>query len=128
MYVRLTANQIIAIHDQELAISCGLSGLREPGYLEFIADKPFTEVFGEEQYPGLFLKAAVLMSGLIQSHCFNDANKRTGVLTTYIFLNVNGYELDANEEDLFRMAIRVATNDVDNSVLAKWLEQNSYRI
>lgn len=128
MYVRLTKQQIIAIHDQELAESNGLSGIKEPGYLELIADKPFTEVFGEEQYPGLFTKAAVLMEGLIKSHCFNDANKRTGVLSTYIFLNINGYELDADHDDLFEIAIQVATNSIDRPALAKWLERNSYKM
>lgn len=51
------------------------------------------------------------MSGLITSHCFYDANKRTGVLCTYVFLNINGYELDASDEDLFSTAIKIATND-----------------
>ncbi|WP_445933734.1 type II toxin-antitoxin system death-on-curing family toxin [Paenibacillus sp. FSL H8-0104] len=68
-------------------------------------------MFGQEQYSGLFNKAAILMSGLITSHCFYDANKRTGVLCTYVFLNINGYELDASDEDLFSTAIKIATND-----------------
>lgn len=32
MYTRLTVEQIIAIHDQELATSNGLPGIKEPGY------------------------------------------------------------------------------------------------
>lgn len=127
MYVKLTTQQIIDIHDMELATSNGLSGIKEPGYLDFISEKPFSMVFGEEQYPGLFLKAAVFMSSLITSHCFFDANKRTGVLCTYVFLGINGYELDADEDDLFEMAIRVATNKVDIDRVALWLEQKSYK-
>ncbi|MFB5762048.1 type II toxin-antitoxin system death-on-curing family toxin [Paenibacillus medicaginis] len=127
MYVRLTVDQIVEIHDTELAESNGLAGIKEPGYLEFIAEKPFSVFFGNEQYPGLFLKAAVLMSGLIKSHCFNDANKRTGVVSTYIFLKLNGHQLDAAEDDLLEMAIRVAKNEISEERLASWLEQNSYR-
>ncbi|WP_239713432.1 Fic family protein [Paenibacillus sp. 19GGS1-52] len=85
MCIQLTPHQIIEIHDSELAESNGLAGIREPGYLNFISEKPFSVIFGEEQYPGLFLKAAVLLDGLISSHCFFDANKRTGVLATYVF-------------------------------------------
>jgi len=128
MYVGLKVDQIIAIHDQELAESNGLPGIKEPGYLEFIAEKPFTEVFGQEQYPGLFNKAAILMSALITSHCFFDANKRTGVLCTYVFLHINGYELNASDDDLFDKAIQVATNDYTTPALAKWLEVNSHKI
>lgn len=127
MYVKLTKQQIIEIHDMELATSHGLAGIKEPGYLDLISEKPFSVVFGEEQYPGLFLKAAVFMSSLITSHCFFDANKRTGVLCTYVFLGINGYELDADEDDLFEMAIRVAKNNMDTDRLAAWLEKNSYK-
>lgn len=70
MYVQLTVDQIIEIHDMELSNSSGLQGIREPGYLNLISEKPFSEFYGEEQYPGLFLKAAVFMEGLIKSHCF----------------------------------------------------------
>ncbi|WP_348622565.1 type II toxin-antitoxin system death-on-curing family toxin [Paenibacillus polymyxa] len=127
MVRRLTVEQIIAIHDEELRQSNGLSGIKEPGYLEFISQKPFGVVFGMEQYPGLFLKAAVLMYSLITSHCFFDANKRTGVLCTYIFLNINGVELDADQDDLFDMAIKVANKQIDEKQLSHWLENNSYR-
>lgn len=127
MYIQLTPHQIIEIHDAELAESNGLAGIREPGYLDFISEKPFSVIFGEEQYPGLFLKAAVLMDGLISSHCFFDANKRTGVLVTYVFLGINGYELDADPEELFNVAIKVATQKMDIHSLAAWLEKNSYK-
>lgn len=127
MYIQLTPRQIIEIHDTELAESNGLGGIREPGYLDFISEKPFSVVFGEEQYPGLFLKAAVLMDGLISSHCFYDANKRTGVLVTYVFLGMNGVELDADPEELFNVAIQVATKKIGIHPLAAWLEKNSYK-
>lgn len=127
MYIKLSVDQIIQIHDVELAESNGLPGIKEPGYLNLISEKPFSEFYGEEQYPGLFLKAAVLMAGLIQSHCFNDGNKRTGVLCTYVFLGLNGYELDADEDQLFEIAIDVATKKIDTDSLARWLEKNSYR-
>ncbi|MNB81143.1 Toxin Doc [compost metagenome] len=126
MYVKLSTDQIIEIHNAELAASHGLAGIREPGYLDFLSEKPFSVVFGVEQYPGLFLKAAVLMEGLIVSHCFFDGNKRTAVLSTYVFLGLNGYELDAGEDNLFETTIKVATKRMDIEQLAEWLKRNSY--
>ncbi|MGG3278993.1 type II toxin-antitoxin system death-on-curing family toxin [Paenibacillus lautus] len=127
MYVRLTPEQIIQIHDAEIAESNGLAGIKEPGYLDFISEKPFSVIFGEEQYPGLFLKAAVFMSSLITSHCFYDCNKRTAVLSTYVFLGANGYELDADDDDLFKTAIKVANHQLTVEQLASWLEKNSIK-
>jgi death-on-curing protein len=122
MLIRLTASQIQEIHDHEVAQSGGLPGTKDPGYLDLIAEKPFMEFFGEEMYPGLFLKAAVLMHGLIKAHCSNDGNKRTAVLAALTFLDINGYELDADPDDLFDVAIAVATNEMDANELASWLE------
>lgn len=54
MYIKLSTDQIIEILNAELAASHGLAGIRESGYLDFLSEKPFSMVFGEEQYPGLF--------------------------------------------------------------------------
>lgn len=128
MYIQLSSNQIIKIHDYEIAESGGLVGIKDRGYIDLIADKPFSDLFGEEQYPGLFLKAAVLMHGLILAHSFNDGNKRTAVVCTYAFLQLNGYELDIDDEDLFYTAIDVATKEIGLKDLAEILETNSYPI
>jgi len=113
------------IHDSELEAAGGLAGIKDPGYLELIIDKPFTEYFGEEQYPGLFFKAAVYMHGLATAHCFFDANKRTALLTALTFLDLNGFEVNAPWEDLFEVTIRVATKEMDVWELAEWLKLNS---
>lgn len=125
-YVSLSIEQIIAIHDYQRELYGGLEGIKEPGYLDLIVDKPFTEFYGEQQYPGLFLKAAVYMHGLATAHAFNDANKRTAVVVCAVFLNINGFPLNADANDeLFSVALRVATKKMDLYDLADWLQENS---
>lgn len=128
MYAALTAQQIIQIHDAELANSNGLSGIKEPGYLDFLSEKPFSTVFGEEQYPGLFLKAAVLMQGIAVSHCFYDGNKRTAALSTYVFLKMNGYELNVEQSALVEVTLQIATKAMDIHQLSLWLEKNTHQM
>jgi len=128
MYVKLTPEQIIAIHDEELSTTGGLSGIKDRGYIDFLSEKPFSEYFGEEQYPGLFMKAAVLMHGIILAHCFNDCNKRTAVLCTYTFLYLNGYELIADDDELYEITINVATKKIDIENLAEWIKLNTQKI
>ncbi|USB34054.1 type II toxin-antitoxin system death-on-curing family toxin [Paenibacillus sp. YPG26] len=128
MYVKLTPEQIIEIHDEELMQTGGLPGIKDRGYVELLSEKPFSDYFGEEQYPGLFLKAAVLMHGIIAAHCFNDCNKRTAVVCTYTFLYLNGYELVVDEDELFDITISVATKDIDLHILSNWLQENTVNI
>ncbi|OME79615.1 death-on-curing protein [Paenibacillus sp. FSL A5-0031] len=128
MIIGLSAKQINMIHDLQLHKYGGLSGVKEPGYLELLAEKPFTEYFGEEQYPGLFYKAAVYFEGIAAAHAFNDGNKRTSVVVTYTFLQLNGYELEADWMELFETAISVAQKKMSLGNLSQWLEKNSKRI
>ncbi|WHZ03404.1 type II toxin-antitoxin system death-on-curing family toxin [Neobacillus sp. YX16] len=64
-----------------------------------------------EEYPGLFLKAAVYFHRIITSHCFSDGNKRAAILSTDLFLVLNGYELSASEDELFDFALTVADHE-----------------
>jgi death on curing protein len=81
MVVKIAKRQILLFHDFVLQQHGGLQGIREPGYLDLIIEKPFTDYFGEEQYPGIFMKAAVYWHGIATSHCFSDGNKRTAMMT-----------------------------------------------
>lgn len=128
MYVGLTPDQIIQIHDLQLEETGGLPGIKDRGYIDLLSEKPFSTLFGEEQYPGLFLKSAVLMHGIILAHCFNDCNKRTAVVCTYTFLYLNGYELVADQDELFDVTIAVAKKEIDLHKLSRWLEKNVVKI
>jgi death on curing protein len=122
MIVELALDQIIQIHDDQIKDHGGLEGIKEPGLLESLSKRPFSRYFGEEQYPGLFLKAAVYWEGLATGHFFNDANKRTSVMVMLVFLDMNGIELDVDPEILFEMALRVAKRNIDLYDLAVWIE------
>ena len=60
------------------------------------------------QFEGL---VAYLMYLIIKGHIFPDGNKRTGLLSGMVFLNINGFHLHANEKELEQFAINVAESD-----------------
>lgn len=45
------------------------------GQLEFILDKPRMVLYGKEQYPELYQKAAALMEAVCKAHVLGDGNK-----------------------------------------------------
>jgi death-on-curing protein len=122
MVLRLTYEHIVTLHDMALLQYGGLPGVKDEGYIHLVVDKPFSEFFGEEQYPGIFLKAAVYWHGLATAHCFNDGNKRTALMTALVFLQINGYELAVEDDVLFDVCIQVATKQLDLHGLARWIE------
>lgn len=65
--------------------------------------------------------ASVLFESLARNHAFHNANKRTAVVATSIFMLMNGYELTAPGDDLVEIAVAVVTGDVNRSVLEDFL-------
>ena len=122
MLLKLTYEQIVTLHEMALVQYGGLTGVKDEGYIHLIVDKPYSEFYGEEQYPGLFLKVAVYWHGLATAHCFNDGNKRTSLLAALTFLEINGFELVVDGDVLFDVCIQLATNNLDLYGLAEWIE------
>ena len=106
--------------------SGGSQGTRDAGRLESALAAMRQEVFGEELYAEIYEKAAVLLRGIIADHAFVDGNKRTGVMSALIFLNLNGCDTsDLTDKELEDFAVQVAVEHLDVSVIAAWLRAHS---
>ncbi len=57
---------------------------------------------GQGYFPTLFLKASAYMFHFSTGHAFVDANKRTGYMTMWTFLAVNGYNVVVETEVAYR--------------------------
>jgi death-on-curing protein len=90
-----------------------------------MAEKPSAEMFGQELYPGLFLKAAVYMEGFATRQFFVDGNKRTAFLCAYDFLLLNGFALDVSQDEAYEFTLAVAEKRVGLDEIARWLQEHS---
>ncbi|MCF7936040.1 MAG: Fic family protein [Synergistales bacterium] len=73
----------------------------------------------------VFLLASVAIRSIIQGHPLYDGNKRLGMLFGESFLDLNGIELCASDEDYFEMAIALAEGKIDKDRLRGWIYKNS---
>ncbi len=53
-----------------------------------------TDIYNYVPFPSLLLKAAALMYAYVCFHPFSDGNKRTALMTTSFFLNLNACHLN----------------------------------
>ena len=60
------------------------------GQLEFALEKPRMHVYGHEQYPELYQKAATVMEVLTKSHVLSDGNKRCAMRVAELMISYNG--------------------------------------
>jgi death on curing protein len=99
--------------------------VRDLGLLDSAAHRPQTSLFGEDAYPDLHTKAAVLLESLTRNHALIDGNKRLAWVAVVVFDGLNGLAVRAPEDDAYDLVIGVATGglppDHTASVLAGWV-------
>lgn len=77
--------------------------------LRWVLDAIQYPSFSIDRYPAISDKAAILAWTIITGHVFIDGNKRTGLMTMMAFLEQNGFYISTNEDELFEVALKVAT-------------------
>jgi death on curing protein len=118
----LTRQMIIAIHDEQLAIHGGASGLRDDGMLESALDRPRNR--WAYQKAELAELAATYAFGIARNHPFVDGNKRTALLALYTFLGVNGFEFVVSEAEAAAIILALAAGEVNEEGLIRWIGDN----
>lgn len=119
---------ILLVHDDMVERYGGSHGLRDLSLLESALMRPQTTFGGQDLYETIFDKAAVLMHSLIANHPFVDGNKRTGTACMLIFLEMNEYSLKVSQKSLVKIAVGVATGDIDAQKLSLWIGQYAKKI
>lgn len=128
MTLFLAFPQILRLHEMQIAVFGGASGLRDSGALESAVARPQMTFEGDDLYPDLAAKAAALMHSLVMNHPFVDGNERVGAMALELFLLVNAVELLATDAELEQMIMAVARGEVAAEALAIWVRQRSHPI
>ena len=97
-------------------------GLRDRSLLESAVERPRQSAFGEDAYPTLAHKAAALLESLAGNHPFLDGNKRISVLASFVFLELNGFEVEASNDDVVETVLDLITRKIDLAELVTRLE------
>jgi death-on-curing protein len=103
----LTLDDLLA-----LVADLGVSRVRDLGLLDSAAHRPRSSLMGQDAYPGLHEKAAVLLESIVRNHPLVDGNKRLGWLAVFVFYGLNDLELDAPEDDAYDLVIATATGSI----------------
>lgn len=93
----------------ELIEELGVRPIRDVGLLDSAVHRPQATVYGDDAYPDLDQKAAVLLEFLVRNHALIDGNKRIGWLATVVFYGLNNIELEAPEDDVYDLVIAIAS-------------------
>lgn len=121
--VWLPKNVILRVHERQIEIHGGLSGVRDEGLLESAMARPLNAYsYGETD---LCMLAALYGKGIIGNHPFADGNKRTGLVAIELFLELNDLSLTADDDHVLAVILSVASGDMSEAELADWLRENT---
>jgi death-on-curing protein len=120
----LTLDEVLGIHADQIRRYGGRSGLRDLGLLQSALAIPETTFEGEFLHGTVFEMAAAYLFHLARNHPFVDGNKRTALMSTLVFLGLNGHRLDAEPESLYELVDGVAAGSLDKAEASVFLRRN----
>lgn len=123
----LDIEHVVGIHDVLIQEFGGSFGLRDPGLLESAVLQPQQSFGGEDLYPTVFDKAATYAFSISETQPFLDGNKRTAASTAAVFLDLNGYEVNCPEGEIYETMMRLANKRLTRQELANWLKKHSVK-
>jgi death-on-curing protein len=127
----LSKEHIYMIHKETINAFGGASGYFDytDGRIDAILAHQHP-VFGFDKYPTILQKAAMLWYFFTKGHCFVDGNKRVGIQTAIVFLTVNGYIDNLNDDEGYSKTMEIASstfgeNERDSYIneLTDWLSK-----
>ena len=117
----LGLEDVLDIHRLQMAQYGGANGLREPGLLESALAQPQATFAGDFVHDGLFAMAAAYLFHIVSNHPFLDGNKRTGLLSALVFLDLNGIAVERESARLYDLTMAVAEGRADKKKVAEIL-------
>jgi len=121
----LTFAEVIEIHDYQIENFGGASGLRDIELLKSAIGMPSATFGGTFLHPTIYEMASAYLFHLVENHPFVDGNKRVGAMAALVFLDLNGFDFDASDEEFTAMVLRVASGKMLKAEITLFLKKHS---
>jgi death on curing protein len=123
--VFLDLDDIIEIHRFSIEHYGGDEGLRDLAALESAIHQPQATFGGKLLHDDLWSQAAAYLFHLAKNHPFVDGNKRVATASALIFLRMNGFTMEVDEDELSAFVFGVVADQYSKVAIAAFLRQHS---
>ena len=121
----LGLDEVIEIHHDQIKRYGGPTGIRDINLLKSAIAMPPASFGGGYLHKNLYEMAAAYLFHITRNHPFIDGNKRTGAVSSVVFLIMNGIELHADETSFETMVLSVAEGKMDKAAVARFFRDNA---
>lgn len=119
----LLEETVYVIHKRQIAEHGGSDGVRDEGLLLSALARPQNLLAYSEETPEISALAASYGFGIAKNHPFIDGNKRTALVVTRTFLLLNGFNLNATQEEKYMTFLKLAEGNLSEEDLAAWIKE-----
>jgi death on curing protein len=121
----LSIDEVLFIHEDQIERYGGSPEIRDPGLLASAVEQPRAMFDGRFLHADLYEMAAAYLFHIVQNHPFADGNKRAGVAAALVFLDLNGIEIQADEDVLVEHVLAVAQGRCLKPQIATFLREHA---
>ena len=119
--IKFSEEKVLLLHRLLIEATGGADGVRDIGLLDSALESAYATFYGKELFPSKEEKAARLGVGLVSNHAFVDGNKRIGMYVLLSFLEVNGIQIEATNEEVVEAGLALARGDMKYEGLLAWI-------
>lgn len=114
-YIYFDTVHAIREHDFIIENSGGRSGVIHIGLIDSVIEHIQNDLY----YPEFEDKVCHLFYSINKNHAFNDGNKRTSIVLSAYFLELNGFDYRVGHfiREMENVAVHVADNRIDKELL-----------
>jgi len=117
----LTLAEVVEIHADQIERYGGSDGIRDINLLSSAVAMPLASFSGSVLHEDIFEMAAAYVFHISQNHPFVDGNKRTGLASALVFLELNGISPSDPEEKLYTSMVSIAEGKLNKTEFAEIL-------
>jgi death-on-curing protein len=115
----LTLSEVLLIYEDQIRRYGGLYGVRDLSLLSsaiYVPQASFESQFFHKTLPEM---AAAYAYHICENHALMDGNKRVALATALVFLDINGYDFECSEEEIYQIIMDVANNKLNKAELTE---------
>ena len=121
----LTIDDILETHAFQIATYGGSEGVRDLCLLESAVAQPEAGFGDQYLHTDVFEMASAYLYHLVMNHPFVDGNKRVGLESALIFLEVNDVRLSASDDELIDLVLKTVTGVMHKPEVAEFFRSHS---
>ena len=121
-------SEALVMHDHALTEHGGREGMRDKGMLESALARPMNLQAYSKKGVSLAQLAAAYAFGIARNHPFVDGNKRTALVVSFTFMELNGLKVEAPPENTYLTFLDLAEGKLNEQDLADWLQRHAVPI